>query len=403
MRRPSFVGLLGIGQICAWGTLYYSFPQLSAAMGAEFDWSGAQLYGALTVGLVLSGVASYPVGRAIDRGHGRWLMTSAALAAALLLAAWSRVTSLTGFYLVVAMLGAVQAATLYEAAFAVVGRRVGPENARAGITHLTLWGGFASTVFVPLVEWLLQSWGWRPALLVLAAINLLVCAPLHALLIRPTLDRANTVSPVPGSTSDGDEADFRPFASPTFWWISLCFVAHAGVMSAFVFHLYPLLLERGLDTAGVVSVIAVIGPAQVAGRMAVAAMAARASIGSLGGVTVVGLLAGFAALALVPATLPAMLLFSAAIGAANGVLTIVRGLIVPELLTRRGYGAINGLIAAPSHLARALAPIAAAFLWDRSGSYQAVMAALVGGALLMSAAYWFALQMRPGMQRAPAR
>jgi MFS family permease len=137
--------------------------------------------------------------------------------------------------------------------------------------------------------------------------------------------------------------------------------------------------------------------------MAVASMAANASVSTLGGVTVLGLLAGFAAFAAFPASLPGLFVLSAAIGAANGVLTIVRGLIVPELLTRRGYGSINGLIAAPSHLARALAPIAAAFLWDRSGSYDAVVVALVGGALLMGVAYWFALQTRPGMQRAAVR
>lgn len=403
MSDRSFIMALGIAQICAWGTLYYSFPQISAAMGTEFGWTGAQQYGALSLGLVLSGAASYPVGRAIDRGHGRWMMTAAAVAAAILLAAWSRVTSLTGFYLVVALLGAVQAATLYEAAFAVVSRRTGPEKARAGITQLTLWGGFASTAFVPMIEWLLNAGGWRPALLVLAAINLLVCAPLHALVIRPDRDRGGALGFVPDSSSAGFDAGFRPLASPAFWWIALCFVAHAGVMSAFVFHLYPILLERGLDTAGVVSVIAVIGPAQVAGRMAVAALARNASIGSLGGVTVLALFASFAALAVLPATLPGLLVLSGAIGAANGVLTIVRGLIVPELLTRRDYGAINGLIAAPSHLARALAPIAAAVLWDRSGSYEVVIAALVAGALLMSVAYWVALQVRPQMQRVSAR
>ncbi|MBV6271858.1 hypothetical protein KVP09_02855 [Alcaligenaceae bacterium CGII-47] len=55
-------------------------------------------------------------------------------------------------------------------------RRVGTNKARAGITAITLWGGFASTVFIPLVQLSLDHWGWRDALLVLALINGLICA-----------------------------------------------------------------------------------------------------------------------------------------------------------------------------------------------------------------------------------
>lgn len=58
---------------------------------------------------------------------------------------------------------AVGLAALFLLAFAVVARRYGAE-ARTGITTLTLWGGFASTVFVPLIQLLLDQLGWRPVL-----------------------------------------------------------------------------------------------------------------------------------------------------------------------------------------------------------------------------------------------
>ena len=53
-------------------------------------------------------------------------------------------------------------------------------------------------------------------------------------------------------------------------------VGYEAAFAALTFHLYPLLLERGLDTPGVVTVLAVIGPAQVAGRMLVMVFAPNA-------------------------------------------------------------------------------------------------------------------------------
>jgi hypothetical protein len=82
-ERPAGTGLrlfitgLGIGQICSWGSVYYSFPLIAEAMGRELGWSKPDLYGAATIGLLLSGLAAYPVGSAIDRGHGRTIMAGA--------------------------------------------------------------------------------------------------------------------------------------------------------------------------------------------------------------------------------------------------------------------------------------------------------------------------------------
>lgn len=117
-------------------------------MAQEFGLIKLEVYGAATVGLAAASLAAYPVGAAIDRGHGRMVMTLGSALAAFLLLAWSLLSAGWALYPVFAGIGLAQAMTLHEPAFAVVARRYGPE-ARSGITALTLWGGFASTVFVP--------------------------------------------------------------------------------------------------------------------------------------------------------------------------------------------------------------------------------------------------------------
>ena len=180
-ERPAGTGLrlfitgLGIGQICSWGSVYYSFPLIAEAMGRDLGWSKPDLYGAATIGLLLSGLAAYPVGSAIDRGHGRTIMAGASVLAGIFLIAWSQVESIAVFYILLAGIGCLQAAVLTEIAFAVVSRRFGAANARGGIVALTLWAGFASTVFIPLIQFLLDHFGWRETLLVLGGVNIVLC------------------------------------------------------------------------------------------------------------------------------------------------------------------------------------------------------------------------------------
>ncbi|RTM01723.1 MFS transporter [Ancylobacter aquaticus] len=388
--RGIFITGLGIGQICSWGSLYYSFPLIAEAMRHELGWSKTELYGAATLGLALAGLAAYPIGAAIDRGHGRLVMTGGSVLAGALLLAWSQVSSMLVFYLCAAGIGALQAATLYEPAFAVVARRAGPANARAGITALTLWGGFASTVFIPLVQLLLDNYGWRDTLAVLGAINLVLCAGLYAAVVNPTRDRK------PDTGASHNEAIWTTrsvvrwaLRQPVFWALAIAFTAYAATFSAFTFHLYPLLTERGFDSASTVAAMAMIGPAQVAGRLAIWVLAPRASVRIIGCAVVLIFPVALLALKL-PPSFTILAVVAVLYGAANGIMTIVRGLAVPEMLTRQAYGSVNGALAAPASVSRAIAPLGMALLWSASGSYEAVLIALVAGTLLLAGSFWFA-------------
>ena len=388
--RSFFITGLGIGQICSWGSLYYSFPQIAEAMGRELGWDKPQLYGAATLGLLLSGLAAYPVGAAIDRGQGRAVMAGGSVLAGLLFLLWSQVESLPVFYLAVAGLGTLQAATLYEAAFAVVARRTGAGAARAGITAVSLWGGFASTVFIPFVELLMSSLGWRGALMVLGAVNLVVCAGLYAAVIDPRADTAPVHHGGGTPPLDGRAAVAAAARRPVFWALALAFTAYAATFSAFTFHLYPLLTERGFAPAAVVAAMAIIGPAQVAGRLLVWLFAARASVRAIGSAVVAVFPLALLMLAALPPSFALIAVVAAAYGGANGIMTIVRGLAVPEMVTRDAYGAVTGALSVPGTVAKALEPAGAAVLWAAAGSYDAVLVGIIAAGSLLALGFWVA-------------
>ena len=189
---------LGFGQIVAWGSFYYVFVSLTDPMAAEFGWTKTQISGALSVVLAVTGLCSYARGRWVDRYGGRRMMTVAAFAGAALLFAWAHVSELWQLYAISVGIGVVSAMTLYDAAFAVVARMFGADYRKA-IIVITLFGGLASTVFVPLTTFLVDTHGWRDALKILAVIQLPFVAGIPYLLLRDreTLDARHKRRPRP--------------------------------------------------------------------------------------------------------------------------------------------------------------------------------------------------------------
>lgn len=389
---------LGIAQIVSWGTLYYAFPLVAVAMEADLGLSKPELYGAATFGLGIGSLAAYPVGAAIDRGHGRAVLAGGSVFAALLLFAWSRVESLAAFYAILAGIGVAQAMTLYEPAFAVAARR-SMEEARAVITALTLWGGFASTVFVPLTQALLDALGWRGALGALALLNLAICVPLHLAVVEAGTRAARSPLPTADADSTRRRAAVRAAVrEPAFWALAVAFTLYYTAFTALTYHLYPLLLERGFDETTVVAAIAIIGPAQVVGRLAIWWLAHERPVRGIGMATVVALPASVAALIVLPSSFASLAIFAAGYGAANGVMTIVRGLALPEMVTKEAYGELNGILNVPAALARALAPVAAAAIWAATRSYDGVLLAVLATAAVAAVGFW-AAALRAGIGR----
>jgi predicted MFS family arabinose efflux permease len=386
-RGWKLVNALAAAQLVSWGSIYYSFSLFVVPMEHDLGWSRTALNGALSAGLLVSGLAAYPVGAWIDRGGGRAVMTAGSVLGAVMLAAWSEVADIGAFYVVWLGLGLALAATLYDPVFAVV-TRLFPESYGTRITVLTLVGGFASTVFIPLTQLLIGSVGWRHALVALALANVVVCVPVHAFGLR---ERAGAAPAAARQVSAaGDEAFRRALRHPAFWGLALSFTAYAATLSALTFHVIPLLTERGIPTATIVAALAAYGPAQVAGRTALLALRRRATTALAGRVAFLAFPAAIAILLLWPAATAAPFAFTILWGGANGIITIVRGTAVPELMWREGYGAINGALALPANLARGLAPYGAALIWSMAGNYDAVLWAALAGSAIAAGGFWYA-------------
>jgi MFS family permease len=364
---------LAFGQIVCWAALYYAFSSFVLPMQRALGWNKPELMGAFTVGLAMWGAASYAVGAAIDRGQGRAVLSAGALLGGIGFLMWSQVSSLPMLYLTWSLLGVSMAMTLYEPAFNVLTKRF-PDRYVQGITTLTLVGGFASTLSFPAVVWLVSWLGWRAALAVIGALLAGVVAPLHAWALRGT--PASEIS-MHTADADDDATLHEALREPSFWLLTASMTCYSFAAAALWAHVMPAFAAKGHSEAEALGVVVWFGPAQVLGRLLHYAFGRALSARTLGLVVMCGLPLSMAIFALAE-RIAALLVFALLFGFANGLVTIVRGSIVPEYFGRAHVGRISGAMSGIALLARATAPLATAWLLVALGGYRGMLLVLTG-------------------------
>ncbi len=390
---------LSVGQLVGWGSVFYAFSMLLAPVEAELGLSRSRASLAFSLALLVEGLAAFPVGRWIDQGHERAVMVGGSVLACVGLLALSAVQSWGAWMLAWAVLGMAMAATLYTPVFAVVTRRF-PGSFRRQIITLTFLGGLASTVFIPLMAWLISTVGWRQMLWAMAALQGLLCVPLHAYLLRSASNRKQTGTPSPSpkpapvvraAVSQGYRQALR---QPTFALVAVFVVLMLGVSAAMATHLVSLLAESPLPAHWAIALPATIGIVQVIGRSVLFFLEHQFHVDTLNRWTPTLLPLGLLALLLglswadaFPAlAMAATAVFVALFGLGNGLLTIVKGTAIAQYVNREYAASLNGALGLPTALSRALTPWLLGAWWSPSVGYRDGLWYLVGACVVAMSA-----------------
>lgn len=378
------VPVLGLTQIIAWGSTFYAIAVLKPFVAAETGWSPVAVVAGISVALGVGGIAAPAVGRAIAARGGRLIMAAGSVVTSLALAGIWFAHDTTTWLLLWAVVGVAQAMTLYDAAFATLAEVFGA-RARVAITALTLFGGFASTVFWPLTFYLNELVGWRETYLIYGALNLLVCAPLHAFAL-PRTGAATAIAGAADGTAeraaDGTASLLAPHGLP-FALLAIGFSINAFFMSAFAIHLVGMLERIGLAAGAAVAAGALVGPSQVAGRLAEFVFARKRHPLEVALVTMILMPAAFVLLAVGGAAVAAA--FAIGYGISQGLLTIVRGTVPLALFGSAGYAIVLGRLAAPVLVAQAVAPVVFGYALEAAGTRPVLLASAVAGVLSLVA------------------
>ena len=383
--KPRFYGwwivlALAVTEPVSWGVQYYALTVFLRPMEDELGWSRSQMTGAFSLALLISGLVAIPIGRWLDRHGARLLMTAGSIAATLLVLAWSRVDQLWVYYLIWAGLGVTMAATFYEPAFVAVTHWFTRKRSRA-LTLLTLGGALASPIFIPLADRLIDRYGWRDALVILALVLGAVTIPLHALVLRR---KPSDLGLLPdGEAVSPDEPGVRParpavtsstlreaIRGSAFWWLAAAFFLAMLATVATGIHLIPYLTDRGFDAGFAAAATGALGAMSFVGRLVFGPLSER-----LPGQWTTALIFALEVVGLVVLILSTgetgVIVFVLLFGM-GGAVTPARAALLADFYGPAEYGAISGVMAFLLTLARAIAPLGASLLHDAAGGYDPV-------------------------------
>jgi MFS family permease len=375
-ERVATIVALGIAQILAWGSSFYFPAVLAIPIVADTGWPLSLVVGGVTIGLLVGGLISPKVGALIGRHGGRPVLAASSVLFACGLAAIGLSPSLLFYLAGWVLVGLGMGTGLYDAVFAALGRRYG-HAARGPITHLTLFGGFASTVCWPLSAFLVESAGWRATCLVYAGLHLAIALPLQLYAMR----NATTADGAEAEPASSDPRVSPPQVAPDaslLVLIALILSIAAGVGSIVVVHLLIMLQARGLDATEAVAIGTLFGPAQVGARL-VETLFGR-NYHPLWTLVAALVLMALGLALLLPDRAPvvlAVILYAAG----YGISWIARGTLPLALFGPARYPQLIGAIAMPSLIVQALAPIAGAFAIEHYGTSAAIAGLLAFAAL----------------------
>ncbi|MDN5787705.1 MFS transporter [Pseudorhodobacter sp.] len=388
MSRQSLgVWLLAIGQTLGFACMFYSFAALILSLDADLGWDKRLFALGPMLAIGISAVLAPVMGRLVDSGRGQALLVAGAVLGGIALFALAQVRTPAQYLSVWAVIGLAQSACLYDVAFAYLVRRYGTE-ARPRIIRVTLVAGLASTIAFPAGALLAESFGWRGAVLVGAAVMLLITAPAHWFACQWI--RAATVVEIDVGGSKG--VAVAALRRSVFWGLAGLFGLVGLNHWILINFLVPLLLALGVSHGWAVLAASLVGPSQTLGRFVL--MQAEARIGTKRAllITIGMMLAASAALAGVGASGLLIFVFATLQGGAMGIMTILRPVLVADALGRAQFGAINGMLSISSLGASAIAPLVAAALFEGAGPMGMIGASFAMALAALGLAHWLVTQ-----------
>ncbi|MET1117155.1 MAG: MFS transporter [Comamonas sp.] len=376
-RRTRTTVMLGVAQTLSWASSYYLPAVLAEPISSGIGMAYSTVFAAFSTALLVAAATGPVAGRFIDRFGGRPVLIASNLVFAAGLVILSQATQASQVFLAWGIMGIAMGSGLYEAAFATVVRLYG-QGARSAITGITLFAGFASTAGWPLSSYLAHEFGWREACLAWALLHLLLGLPLNLLLPRAVQAAGPEQSDGPPADAQGSSAGAQPHRH-TAYLMAYVFAVSWFISTAMAAHLPQLLQSTGAAAAVAIGAAALVGPAQVAGRLVEYGFLKNAQ--PLLSAKLAILAHPIAAICLGLLGAPAASVFAVLHGLGNGILTIAVGTLPLKVFGAQGYGQRQGWLMVPARIVQAGSP----FLFGMAVSQWGLGALWVSSLLSLSA------------------
>lgn len=360
----------------------YTFGVFLKPLAAEFHWKRAQVSFAFTLAALTVALCSPLLGRLLDRFPARRVVIPCTLVYG---AAFGSLAFLTPhlwhLYATFVLLGVVGNGTTQLGYARVVSAWFDEQRGRA-LAAVMAGTGLGSMVFPPLAESLIALYGWRVAYATMGGMILLVAVPLATLFLYEPPAGARNLDHQPREKA-GRSVWSRPFIG-----ISAALLLFSFATNGLNTHWAALLSDGGASTGQAALVLSIAGFSALVGKLGTGYFLDRFRAGRVAGLMIAACAAGFA-LVLLGYKLPLAIVSAILLGLGMG----AESDAVPYLLTRyfglRQFGELYGYTWLVYAIAGATGPVVMGAVFDRTGSYRAVLAPSL--AMVITAAAIFAL------------
>ncbi|MCL4252462.1 MAG: MFS transporter, partial [Anaerolineae bacterium] len=249
--------------------------------------------------------------------------------------------------------------------------------------------GLASTIFVPLSDFLLNNMGgWRNAVLTLGILLAITTILPHALILRRSPDDLGYM-PDGGIKSATSQAPIQnghtlreAVRSRFFWILILTFSLSYLSASAIRVHFIPILTDMGINPSTAAIASGSIGIMQVVGRLFFAPLEMRTSSYIMVGVVFAMQFVSLIILGMSGMGLWLIVPFILFFGMSFGANTLARPSILADTFGSAHYGRISSIMVIFLTIAGTLSPVGAGWLYDHFKNYDLVLVIAIGLAVL---------------------
>ena len=359
-------------------------------MTDEFGWSRTQISAATSLGAVIGASLAPFTGRIVDRIGSRFLLALGGIVVALGCLYLSAMQTLLGFYVAFTIVRIADQGLIKIGAPTVAGKWFLRYRGRA-IALVFFAGSAGIIVMAPIVQLVIDAWGWRASWILLSGVMLLLgVVPCSVLVRRQPEDLGLMVDGQPGLDAVGEKAsDALPIdpappvgevnwtlgqviKTPTFWLIITALFVVSTASSGVSLHLVPHLTQQGLTPRSAVGVISLMSSSSAAAILALGFLAEKVSPRLLMA-SVCLLLAVSIGVFLVADSLLEAYLFAVLQGIASGGLNTLGPILWADYYGRRSLGSIHGISRASQVAGFALGPLILGVAYDATGGYQTAL------------------------------
>jgi len=371
-----------------WG-VHYSFGVFFKSIEGEFNLTRTATSAIASTSMVLGGMFSFLGGLALDRYGPRIVVLLMGLFTGLSLLLTSQTSSLWQLFITYSLLLAMGTHATYTVSMSTLSRWFDKKRAMAlGIAGSA--SGLGMVVMAPFATYLIFTFSWRRAYIVMGLIAWLIVIPLSRLLRKDPYEIGVLPDGVSPQTRDAviqenciptaDLSLLQTFRTRSFWLVIFIWLVLASNLSFVLTHLVPHATDIGFSTTEAATVLSLIGGTTIAGRVLIGAVSDR--IGrKLTAITCI-LLGGGTMIWLVwSQELWMLYLFALVFGFAYGGMLPGISALIGDSFGLRNIGAIFGVLDIGWGAGAALGPLIGGLIFDVTNSY--LIAFLIGAVAML--------------------